>query len=781
MPVWVHITLAGIVGIVGIVGIFVTLRARRRAAVERLRTKLFLLRFPRGNQEGTDVMHEIGRTEQLFSAVAGFHQPIVFEAAVPHVGEEILFYAAVPSHIGDAFVRQVHAIWSDASVEEVDDYNIFHHSGITLGGWVKSKEEAIIPIATYRYSESDTFQPILGGLAKVDEMGEGGAVQVILRPAAASHKREVQKSLQLLRKGWNLKDLQKRTTISNVFSALSGKAPTEEERQRVDENTIRAVEEKARKPLLEVNVRLVASAPSQVQAESIFSGLVSAFAQFSSPDRNELSVVKARSIKKFAHRFSFREFSGTQAMVLNTEEVASIFHFPTPFTDMPRVKYLKAKQLAPPSVLPDEGTLIGESVYRGERRSIYITDNDRRRHVYAIGQTGTGKSTLLINIVMSDIERGKGVAVIDPHGDLVQHIASLIPKQRQDDVIIFDPSSLEKPLGLNMLEYDLNRPEEKTFVVNELMGILDKLYDLKTTGGPMFEQYMRNALLLLMDDAAHEVPTLMEVPRIFTDADYRNQKLARITNPSVIDFWEKEAVKAGGEASLQNITPYITSKFSSFIANDYMRVIIGQERSAFNFREIMDEGKILLVNLSKGRIGDLNANLLGMIIVGKFLMAALGRADIPESERRDFNVVIDEFQNFTTDSIATILSEARKYRLSVTLAHQFIAQLNDKTRDAVFGNVGSFIAFRVGVQDAEFLVKQFEPFLAVEDLVNVDNYNAYVKLLVRGETARPFNIQTFVTAPYNEAEASALYARSMSRYGVPKEEVERTIRHRLQQ
>jgi type IV secretory pathway TraG/TraD family ATPase VirD4 len=312
----------------------------------------------------------------------------------------------------------------------------------------------------------------------------------------------------------------------------------------------------------------------------------------------------------------------------------------------------------------------------------------------------------------------------------VEHILGLIPKERYDDVILFDPTSLKRPMGLNMLEYDFNKPEQKTFIVNEMVGILDKLYDLKKTGGPAFEQYMRNALLLLMEDAPNEPATLMEVPRVFSDSEYRNKKLNRINNATVINFWRKQAEKAGGEASLENITPYVTSKFNNFIANDYMRVIVGQKESSFNFREAMDSGKILLVNLSKGKIGELNANLLGMIVVGKIMMAALGRADVDEEKRRDFNLFIDEFQNFTTDSISTILSEARKYKLSLTVAHQFIAQLPEEIRDSVFGNVGSMLSFRVSAQDAEVLAKQFKPKVSERDLMNIDNYNLYVKLLI---------------------------------------------------
>ena len=284
-----------------------------------------------------------------------------------------------------------------------------------------------------------------------------------------------------------------------------------------------------------------------------------------------------------------------------------------------------------------------------------------------------------------------------------------------------------------------------------------------------------------MEDAPNEPATLMEVARVFTDADFRQRKLARISNPIVIDFWEKEAVKAGGEAALANMTPYITSKFNNFTSNDYMRPIIGQPKSAFNFRQVMDEGKILLVNFSKGKIGEINANLLGMIITGKILMAALSRVDFPENKRRDFNLYIDEFQNFTTDSIATILSEARKYALNLTMAHQFIAQLTEKIRDAVFGNVGSIISFRVGAQDAEFLVKQFEPVFNENDLVNIDNFNAYAKILINGQTSKPFNIKTLPPEIGKREIGEKIKDLSRLKYGRDRQEVEEEILKRLRE
>lgn len=785
MNIYEYLIIVAVIGL-GIFFYFWRKKKRRQKILEQLQLKLFLIRLPlSARQEGRDVKQEINISEQLISSLAAFKKPFVFEVAVPYVGEEIHFYAAVPAHLGEVLARQVQSIWSEAEVKPADDYNIFNYSGEVAAALIKQKERFILPIRTYQEIAADTFLPILGGLAKVNEIGEGAAVQFVVRPAAY-HKKEIFAALRALKKGMGLSDILAHPlsmSLSDITEALRGKEKGKEVKTEkiVEELAIKALELKLAKPLFEVNVRLATSAPSRFQADSLMEGLAEGFSQFGSPGRNELKIIRPKNPKELIYQFSFREFNKNQALILNSEELSSIFHFPTSFTEIPKIKYLKAKEAPPPANLPKEGILLGHSSFRGENKEVRISDEDRRRHIYIIGQTGTGKSNLLTDMVVEDIQRGKGAAVIDPHGDLVEQILGLIPQKRFDDVISFEPGDVSQPIGLNMLEYNFNRPEEKTFIVNELINIFDKLYDLKTTGGPMFEQYMRNALLLMMEDAPNESTTLMEVPRIFADADFRRRKLQRIRNPIVIDFWEKEAVKAGGEASLANITPYITSKFNNFTANDYMRPIIGQIKSAFDFRQIMDEGKILLVNLSKGRIGDVNANLLGMIVVGKLLKAALSRVDLEQEKRRDFYLYIDEFQNFTTESIATILSEARKYRLNLTIAHQFIAQLTEKIRDAVFGNVGSIVSFRIGVADAEILVKQFEPIFKAQDLINIDNFNAYVKLLVQGETAKPFNVRTLAAEKGDARLAEQLKEDSRNKYGRPREDVEMEIYKRLRE
>jgi len=765
----------------------------RRQLAASLQYSLFLIKVPREKKTATgpekDFKPEINVTEQLLSNLAALKVPFVLELAVHHIGEEIHFYLAVPRKSAEVAAKQVQGLWNGAAVEPAsDDYNIFNPDGATAAAYLTQAENFVLPVRTYQEIGADTFGAIAGGFAKIGEVGEGAALQLIVKPASTNNKKAVQKCIELLKKGSSFEDVLGRS-FQLKSEMFKGAFKTEKEEQKektekvVDEDAVKILEAKITKPLFLVNVRLLASAPTPFQANDILDGLAAGFTQFTAPHRNEFKVVKPRNAKKIIYDYCFRNFASGYAMVLNSEEVASFYHLPISTTETPKLKWLKSKEAPPPPNLPASGIVVGDSVFRGDVKPIYVTDDDRRRHLYVIGQTGTGKSTLLGNMILEDIEQGKGVAIIDPHGDLVENALGQIPTARLDDLIYFNPGDLERPLGLNMLDYNFNRPEEKTFIVNEMQSIFNKLFPPETMG-PMFEQYMRNALLLLMEDMPNEPATLVEIPRIFTDVEYRRRKLERIQNPVVIDFWEKEAVKAGGEASLANMTPYITSKFNNFISNDYMRPIIGQAKSAFNFRDVMDSGKILLINLAKGRIGDINAGLLGMIFTGKLLIAALSRVDIPDPKnRRDFNLYIDEFQNFTTDSISTILSEARKYRLNLTMAHQFIAQLTEKTRDSVFGNVGSQIVFRVGVQDAEFLVKQFEPVFDQNDLQNIDNLNAYVRILIGGETSRPFNIKVRTTSwsAGNRELAEKFREYSRVKYGMDRQTIEDDIYRRLRE
>ncbi len=727
----------------------------------------------------------IGVMEQVFTSFVNMREKglskflysepyIVLEIGTPKGSQEAVFYFGAPRRYLEIAKKVVYGFYPNAQVQEVKDYNIFEENGATAGSYVSLKNNYFLPIKTYQDLGSDPLAEIVSTLTKLEEKKEGGAFQLIMRPAKSGWNKKARKILEEMERGKTFDQAKTIAFRHPLWDTLvrGGKQQPQAAPELAPVVSLsarkiaEAVQGKISKAGFECNLRLLASASTIEQAEQILSQMESAFSQFESPELNGFRTNRLTrgALKKSIYFFSFRIFNPDQKILLNTEELSSIFHFSVSGSRMPRLKALKAKDAPPPSGLPTEGIILGKNVYRGVETTVRMSLDDRRRHLYVVGQTGTGKSYFLRQLATQDMEAGHGMAFFDPHGEEIENLLGLVPQERIEDVIVFDPSDLERPLGLNMLEYNPKYPEQKTFIVNEMINIFDKLYDLKQTGGPMFEQYMRNALLLLMDDP-QEQATLMDVPKIFADPDYRARLLAKCRNEVTRDFWEKEAEKAGGEAALQNITPYVTSKFNTFVANDYMRPIISQPKSAFNFREVMDSGKILLVNLSKGRLGDINSSLLGMILVGKLTMAALSRVDVAGEQRRDFFLYIDEFQNVTTDSISTILSEARKYRLDLTVGHQYIKQLQEKIRDAVFGNVGSICAFRVGAEDAEFLAKQFEPVFTAADLIGIDNRKAYVKLLMSGMTALPFNLETLPGKESNLEYGQKIKELSRLKYG----------------
>ena len=765
-------------------GFFLLKRARRERLIERLNTALLSVKLAKATKEEKgDVKSEIALSEQLLSVLASFKKPFTLEVAVAHVGEEIVFYVSLPKNLVESATRQIQGLWGDAQVESAPEYNIFNPHGETQGCYVLGQSNFALPLRTYEEVGSDTFESILGGFSNINEVGEGAALQLIVQPAADGVKRGIMQKLKLLKEGKPASAvLGKKSfiTFSDVGKTLSpgNKAGEKPEKINVDEEAVKALTKKISKPLFNVNVRIITSAPTSLEADTILNSITAGFSQLTSPQHNEVKLVKPRNLKKFLYQFAFREFDESQAFVLNSEELASMHHFPISTTAVPNIARLKFREGAPPVNLPKEGVILGQNRYRGAVKEIRMTRDDRRRHLYVIGQTGTGKSVTLKNLAIQDMQNGEGVCVIDPNGDLIEDMLALVPKERVQDVIVFDPGNLSHPLAINMLEYNPAFPEQKTFQINELLNIFDTLYDLKATGGPAFEQYVRYTLLLLMNDPSDGF-TLLEVPRVLADAPFRKYLLAKCSDPLVVDFWEKQAEKAGGEGALANMAPYITNKFNAFLANDFVRPIVAQSKSSLDFRRIMDDGKILFVNLSKGRIGEMNARLLGMIIVGKLTIAAFSRTDITDMEkRRDFYLHIDEFQNFTTPSIATILSEARKYRLCLTAAHQFIAQLKEDIKNAIFGNVGSIIVFRVGADDAEYLAKQFEPYFAQNDLMNVANLNGYAKIIVNGTVAPPFSI--FMPFPPRGSKELAESIKELSRlkYGKNLKEIEEDILER---
>lgn len=716
------------------------------------------------------------------------------EVAVSGEREDIVFYLAIPRDKEDLFEKQLLAVFPKARARHVpQDYNVFLHDGAVAVASAHYVAEPILPLKDYESFDHDPLSAFINALTKIAPVGEGAAIQYIVNPVGDKYDKRYRKILEKLERGVKLKDAIRDTpegvggevlkTLREIIrTEKQEKDKKEKEREPADQLLVESVKKKIATPVMAINIRIVASAANEVRAESILGDLIASFNQFHNTTGNRLAFDRksgTKALMQGSKRFIFREFDSREAIPMSLRELTTLVHFPThAVSHTPQLKRVQAALAPAPLDMPTEGTKIGVNTYRGKSTDIFLTDEDRLRHLYIIGQTGTGKSGFIRTLIRQDIERGAGLCFIDPHGTDVQEILEVIPEHRMQDVIYFDPSDTQHVLGLNMLEYDPKKPEQKTFVINELFSIFKKLYSNSPESmGPAFEQYFRNATALVMEDPATG-NTMLDISRVLADARYREVKLSRSKNPVVNQFWREIATKAQGEASLANIVPYITNKFDIFTANDIMRPIIAQQTSAFRMRELMDSRKILLVNLSKGLLGDINANLIGMILVGKILMAALSRVDSIGLDLPHFYLYIDEFQNITTDSISAILSEARKYKLSLTVAHQFIAQLDERIRDAVFGNVGSMAIFRVGYEDADFLAKQLAPVFETQDIMNIENQHAYVRLLARGVPQKPFSIKTLWFEKGSPDRAEHMKRVSRHAYGRAREDVEREIQMR---
>jgi hypothetical protein len=756
---------------------------------------LFTVTLPSANTEDkTDFKKFIQAMKQFYAGMQTVTDNdsayYTLELATQNSGNDIALYTSVPKDAIDTFEKLVHAYYPGASIEEaIDDYNIFSANGSGIAGAVaKLKDEAIFPLQTDQTFEHDPLVALINSLSKLAEEGEGAAIQIVIARDNGKHNELFQTIINSAEKGTNtVKHLYKEATESVVKSVGKGLLSIFEGEKEVKEKTIdtRGLElakQKNSSPTVLSSIRIIAAGHTVARAQSILQTMKASFNQFALVGSNaiEWSDVKVSHIHDHAHNFSFRTLEKSELIPLSTQELATLFHFPVGLTIAPEFKE-KTNTTAPVAkTSSDNGSVyLGDNLYRGNTTPVYLSKEDRVRHCYVIGQTGTGKTTILKNMIIQDIRNGHGVCFMDPHGTDLEDILANIPPERLDDVIYFDPAHTARPMGLNMLEYDPNYPEQKIFVINELLAIFNKLFDMKVAGGPMFEQYFRNSAGLVMEDP-ESGSTLLEIGRVLSDKAFRDMKLSRCKNPIIKQFWEN-AEKTTGEASLANFVPYITNKFDVFVSNDIMRPVIAQQNSVFNFREIMDTKKILLVNLSKGRLGDINSHLIGLLLVGKLTMAALSRVDsIGRGQINDFYLYIDEFQNVTTDSISTILSEARKYRLSLTVAHQYIEQLEEGIRNAIFGNVGSMIMYRVSPENASQFEKQLSPVFNPNDLLTLQNFNAIAKILVNGVPEKPFNLRIPPPPKGNLEIADKIKELSFLKYGRPREEIENEILQRFQ-
>lgn len=778
---------------------------------------LFEIYLPQKKEEEAqkkDLKTLLSSMEQFYAgmkSVADSQHPDNYfsvEIALPQGRDEIVFYCAVPDEKVSILRSQLIAIFPGIKIiESTDDYNIFNKKEHIAASVASLKKVDLLPIKTYEGFDYDPLNILLESFSAL-EHEEGASVQIMLSPDEHVAER-IYKGIERLEKGdpieeaITMKDSKLRAfgkALDSVFSQETEEQKEKDKEKRRElaarsdrRELIEQLQEKNKGSIFKANIRIVAAGNSDAHAASILSSIESSFNQFENTLGNRFAFERLakKGLKEVIQRFTFRTFNPEQVLHLSTRELTTLIHFhakPESGTDILKTSqsasagasFKTVEQIPTPMAgMPSDKVLLGVNRHQGQENKIFMSDADRLRHMYVIGQTGTGKSILLQNMIIQDIENGDGCCFIDPHGSDIQDILANIPEHRHKDVIYFDPANLDMPMGMNMLEYDPNFPEQKTFVVNELLSIFKKLYgSTPESMGPAFEQYFRNATMLVLEDPASG-NTMLEISRVLSDPAFRALKLARCNNMVVKQFWEKIATQAGGDASLENIVPYITNKFDAFLANDFMRPIIAQEKSAFNMRDLMDNRKILLVNLSKGRLGDINSNLIGLVIVGKILMAALSRVNNFGGDMPPFYLYIDEFQNITTDSISQILSEARKYKLSLTVAHQFIKQLDEGIRDAVFGNVGSMATFRISAEDAEFMEKYYSPAFTAKDIMSIENWNAYMKMLVNGSPEKAFNIATMPPRPGDKAQVPYLKDLSAQTYGKPRAEIEAIVNKKL--
>jgi len=730
---------------------------------------LLQIALPRDNEIKIDT------AEQLFAALSSIGKGGMFKNP-PHLTFEIVgmpgdirFYVHMPGKLKDLVEKQINGAYPDAEILAVNsgmtkregtiignDYNIFSNEGKVAFASLRLKTSNYKPIKVYKDLPVDPLSSITSVLAKMTE-GEGAAIQVVITPADSSWKKPGRSFLSATKK-----------TESNPETA----------KYSADSRELEGIENKIGKPGFNTVVRIVVSSTSKVSADAHLGNIMSAYSQFDGA--NSFTKNKVRSKGSFLKDFVYRYLPMTGSpSVLTSEELATIFHFPNKSITTPNIFWMNAKRAPAPAQIPTSGLYLGKSTYRGLAKPVYMDLDDRRRHMYIIGKTGTGKSEFLKDMIMQDIRGGQGIAVIDPHGDLIDDILPMIPAKRAEDVILFDPSDTERPMGFNMLEADTE--EQKHYVVSSIIGLMYKLFDPNKTGiiGPRFEHAIRNAMLTVMYEKGS---TFVEVVRILTDPSYVQELLPKVADPIIRRYWTDQIAQTS-DFHKSEVLDYIVSKFGRFVTNKMIRNIIGQSDSAFNFRRVMDEGKILLINVSKGKIGEENSNFLGLVLVPKILVAAMSRQDMPKDQRRDFFLYVDEFQNFATPDFAQILSEARKYKLNLVVANQFIGQMDEEVKNAIFGNVGSLISFRVGVTDANYLQHEFQPVFSEPDLINVERYNTYVKTIVGGEPVTPFSMDLTRDMAKEKAQANPRVAeliRELSRlkYGRDAATVEAAISQR---
>lgn len=750
-----------------------------------------------------DFKETISLMEQLLSSMKSIYshkiykkfigQDIVsFEYIVQN--GEICFYVVIPKEYKILIEKQITSFYPDAIIEETLEPNIFENKKYFDGTYLYTRKPFYYPFKTYQKLESDPINNITNAFSKLEE-DEAAAMQILLKPIDDDWQHKSAHVSSEIMKGkkstFTLNPLKLIVGFIKFFIEPSDEAGKGEghETSALTQERAKIVDEKWDKTGYEVIIRIIATGNSKPMIKSELQNIISSFSQFSYPDFNKLvyakRVSKNKLIKNYIYRYFKRPFWRTDKMILNTEEIASLFHFPhIKYNKTSEIKWQNFKIVKAPSNIPKEWLLLGHNIYRGVKKEIRMKNEDRFRHFYVIGQTGTWKSSILQVMARQDFLNGEWVWVLDPHGDLARDLLPFIPRSRVDDVIYFDPSDLSRPMWMNMLE--AHNDEEKELVAMDALNIMIKLF-WNEIFGPRIQDYFRNAVLTLMDYPSGWAIT--DVVRLFTDVDFQKEHVRHVKNPIVKNWWEKTYASMG-DREKGEIIPYFAAKFGQFITNKQMRNIIGQVKSSFDIGDVMQNKKILLVNLSKGRLGDLNSQLLWMMLVSKIQMAAMRRDKIAKEQRKDFFLYIDEFQNYVTDSIESILSEARKYRLSLNIAHQYLAQLEKSDaltksslnlKNAIFWNVGTIMSYKIGPEDGEFMEKYYAPTFSSQDLVNMDKFKAVMKLAVDNQPTTPFSV--IPVNPYlesgDEKIAKALVELSRLKYGRDEAFVSKEIEYRI--
>lgn len=752
---------------------------------------LLMLEIPRANdkkelaaEQMLAALHGILRLKKELKLSGNLQEHISLEIA--SIGQRIRFYIWTPKHL-QAFVEgQIYAQYPTVQIyEQSEDYtgralsqSVLHTTELTL------IDNDTIPIKTFPSFEVDPLAAITATLAKLDKDDEEMWIQIIARPIGDDWHKQGAKTVERIRRGRTLFSGVGSNTLTYAGQLLGALAKppegggtngsTERELSERDKSRITAIEQKGTKLGYRVKVRLLYAGHDQQTARLRMQALVGAFKQFNTTNLNGFEASKQSFERDRQLEFQARFFIDN-GFILNIEELASLFHLPHTTVETPNILWATTKTAEPPANIPilqkgheEDISLFGVTNFRGDNTIFGFLRDDRGRHIYILGQTGTGKSGALELLTLSDIYYNQGFAVIDPHGDYAQHILRFIPQDRLDDVVYFNPADTAYPIGFNPLE--VSDPSLKNHISSELVGVLKRMFE--NSWGPRLEYILRYTLLALLD---YPDATMLDIPRMLTEKPFRQAVITYIDDPVVRNFWEKEFASWNEKFASEAVAP-VLNKVGAFTANPMIRNIIGQPKSTFNLRRIMDDGKILIVNLSRGLMGEDNAGILGALLVTKIQLAAMGRADMHEDKRRPFYLYVDEFQNFATDSFAVILSEARKYGLNLTVANQYISQMSEPVRNAVFGNVGTIVSFRVSPDDAPFLQKYFEPQFESTDLINQHNRYFVSSMTINGEKALAFSAKTLNLPKSPEDLMPQIVELSRQRYGQAKEEVERRIR-----